>query len=161
MPIFDEIGNFITKGSQDAIRKTKEVTELAKVNSQITETQRAIDLLLAQLGKAVYESGEQSLADRFCAVWSELTNKYATIQSLNQEKMKIKNVSICEECGSEIATDTLFCQKCGNKVKVIESVDVSVGAGSSGMLFCAHCGKPIQQDTVFCPNCGEKNDLDI
>ena len=45
----------------------------------------------------------------------------------------------CPKCGSPVAADFHFCQKCGYGLTP----------------FCNHCGRPISSDYVCCPYCGK------
>ena len=52
MPLLDKI----TKATQDMVRGAKDFTDTARQNSMISDEQKKIDGLYAQIGKIVYET---------------------------------------------------------------------------------------------------------
>ena len=52
----------------------------------------------------------------------------------------------CPECGSKIASDANFCEKCGEKIEVSDE----------NSKFCKYCGKKINENAEICPECGER-----
>jgi len=45
----------------------------------------------------------------------------------------------CSKCGTPVAADFAYCQKCGHRLRP----------------FCCHCGRAISSDFVCCPYCGK------
>ena len=50
----------------------------------------------------------------------------------------------CPECGSKIASDANFCEKCGEKIE----------AEDDDIKFCKYCGEKINANAEICPECG-------
>lgn len=53
---------------------------------------------------------------------------------------------VCNNCGTEIQGDAMFCPNCGNKV------DAIVPQGNA--VFCPNCGTENNVDDAFCKECG-------
>jgi len=45
----------------------------------------------------------------------------------------------CPKCGTPVAADFVYCQKCGHSLRP----------------FCCHCGRAITPDFICCPYCGK------
>ncbi len=52
----------------------------------------------------------------------------------------------CQNCGSEVSANALFCENCGTKVEGQEPKK----------HFCSQCGNELGEHAVFCENCGAK-----
>lgn len=52
----------------------------------------------------------------------------------------------CPECGTKIASDANFCEKCGEKIE----------ASDENSKFCRYCGKKINANAQICPECGTR-----
>lgn len=52
----------------------------------------------------------------------------------------------CQNCGSEVSANALFCENCGAKVEAQEHKK----------HFCSQCGNELSEHAVFCENCGAK-----
>ena len=58
------------------------------------------------------------------------------------EKMQTK--IFCKNCGKQLSSDSLFCDRCGTKVEQIK--------------ICVNCGNELSSDSLFCNKCGTKID---
>lgn len=164
MAIFDSIGKKITETSQDAIQKTKELTEIAKINTCISEEEKNIEQSKKIIGELVYENfrtkTEEEIAEgiKSDAIknWEAITNEICkcmssekNIQLLNEKIKKLKGIDKCPACGNEVPYDAAFCNHCGNKLEIRN-------INSSDEKYCPECGTKILGDAVFCTNCGKK-----
>ena len=61
-------------------------------------------------------------------------------------------MSICHNCGAEIAADALFCPKCGAKK---DSAKPEEEKKETGKRTCRKCGAELEEGTAFCQACGE------
>ena len=58
----------------------------------------------------------------------------------------------CEQCGSLITDDSVFCPNCGANVGQSGSPDPS----QEPAQFCPNCGAPLKEEDVFCVACGAR-----
>src|SRR5581483_6443752 len=79
---------------------------------------------------------------------------------------------ICENCGSVVATDAVFCPECGRSTKAGVSPPTDAPPNLAAPVaatpadstwtapsvdtkrFCENCGSLVAADAVFCPECG-------
>ena len=66
----------------------------------------------------------------------------------------------CNNCGSILEDDELYCHECGTKQE-IEDVKTPVEEKQEREeKKCFHCGKAIEADSAFCPFCGKPQEVE-
>lgn len=150
MSLFDEFGKKVTQAGNDAIKKTKEFSDITRINSMISECDKKIQSYYLQLGKKFYEDncGEQLTV--YQDLIDAINEQRKQIEELKDQINVIKGVKYCDKCGAEVSDSALFCSSCGNKIGNPER-EIPEGA-----IKCSKCGE-IYDDTLnFCTKCGNK-----
>lgn len=172
MAFFDDLGKKISQAGQNAVQKTKDMTEIAKYNSAITDEERNIEYLYSEIGKLYVSLYKETPGAEFAGMVKALKNSEEAIANYKEQIKDIKGIVLCENCGAEV-TGTAFCSSCGTPVPVPEKpVCSNCGAPIvEGCAFCTSCGTPISgndanrcascgaelaDDSAFCMNCGAK-----
>lgn len=180
MAFFNDLGKKISQTGQMAVQKTKDMADVAKLNSNITEEEKKINNAYYQIGQLFVARYEGNAEDEFKLLIKQLNESQKKIEELKKQIQDIKGVKRCATCGAEIPENATFCSFCGAGIVQQKAVD----AGSlvkcdncdkmveKGMKFCTFCGSPIQEklnqtknkcikcgavleDGVdFCTNCG-------
>ncbi len=149
MAFLDDISRSISDVSQKAINKGKEVAEISKINSALSEEEKILKRNYIEIGKLYCskhgDDGNPEFADMVNAVKASENN----IRQLEEKIRTVKNISVCEKCGAEIPSGTVFCNKCGTKQE--QKVDADVSQKSS---VCSKCGKILTEGMRFCTSCG-------
>lgn len=120
MGFFDDLGEKITQTGQGAMKKTKELADISKLNSQISQEERAINNQYLQLGKAFYENNTECPDDTYLQFFSTVTQKKALVEDLKNQVLAIKARKNCPNCGATIDENAMFCAKCGSRVEVVQ-----------------------------------------
>lgn len=157
MAFFDKLGEKISSTSKDVAKKTKDLTEIAKINMQINSEEDKIKSKYLEVGKLYYQLYQDTPAEPFAELCNELTASINHIESSKRQILSIKGVEICANCGAEIPLDTSFCGSCGAKVQeeeppqvvLLEVVEITE-------KHCSHCESVLAPDVAFCGSCGEK-----
>ena len=154
MSIFENIGKKITSVSQDAVRKTKDFADTAKLNSMISDEDKYINNCYTQLGKMYFEKYSDSPEEDFIGIIDSI--KAAEVRKAEHRKkietMKVNEYDsygnkICRVCGAVLPPDSMFCVSCGSKVEEQKPSE-------SNMKKCISCGREIGSDMKFCSYCG-------
>lgn len=157
--IFDGIGKKISQTGQDAIRKTKDMAEVARLNSYISDEEEHVHTYLYEIGKSYYEDNRENSSCMYQEQVKRVTSSLARIEELNNEIRKIKNIQICGKCGAQLSAESTFCSSCGAKMELFASTDagVVVPAGDGSQYkTCPACGREVKAASAFCPSCGGK-----
>lgn len=152
MAFLDDIDRKLTLWGHGAIKKTKEVTDIAKLTGTIKSLENQKQECFAELGKFFYEYQKTNPVND-----KEVTEILSKIQELSnqiyqyQEELKRRRGTVvCPNCNAEISRDSLFCSVCGAKVNENHSDRVPTGKK------CYRCGEPVREGQEFCTNCGAK-----
>lgn len=179
MALFDNLGQKVSVVSAKAIRKTKEFSDVTRLNLQIAEEENRQNNYYCQLGKHYYTQYATDCDESFKPLVSLIRDSEKKLIELKNRVQELKGVQRCEKCGAEVEKDALYCSCCGIALPHPESnednedkvICTNCGASiRSGTRFCTVCGKPMQSPateqiespelTAKCPNCGASIDVD-
>lgn len=157
MAFFDNLGKKLTSVSQTAVQKTKDVADIAKINSEISELERTVNNLYYQIGKLYVAKHAADCENDFSGMISSLLEAENRITERRQKIQDIKGVVRCEKCGAEVSAIAAFCSACGAAMPKNQAANInqnlekcpSCGAMvPKGNRFCTACGKPMLRQTV-------------
>ena len=149
MAFFDDFGKKISNLGQTAVQKTKDATDIARLNSAINDEERNLNNIYRELGKAYYKlhsaDPEPPFADYVRAV-SEAEMRVAAYQKQIQDT---RGSIRCPACGNQVANNSAFCNACGCKLQTAPPPQMN---GTP----CPSCGNPLSPSARFCNICGFK-----
>ena len=171
MAFFDEVGRKLSQASQDAIQKTKDMADITKYNSAISNEEKVISDLYNQLGKVYYETCEDR-NNAYASYFQAIDASFARIDEMKKMIQMLRSVVPCPKCGAEMKREAIFCNICGAEMpktqfNTVQPVSNRVcsncgNAVADGVNFCMICGTPVQQapvqpqpqnNIVNCPVC--------
>lgn len=148
MAFWDHISQKASETTVKAVQKAKDLSDVAKLNSMISDEETKIRELYHQIGKlyaAMHpQDAEPELADLVAAV-GEANSK---IVYCRQQILDIKGVVNCPRCGAEVAVGSAFCSACGSPIAGVSTPE------QEGMIHCEHCGALLKKGVRFCTQCG-------
>ena len=127
----------VTRAGKQLYDKTNSVIGQTKLSYAISETEKKIKEVHAEMGKRIYEqylaTGEKpELLSEEC---EKLEALYKEKEALKEKMSELKLSVICPECGKYNKADAAYCNKCGAKLdddKTGESVYVYEETGDEG-----------------------------
>lgn len=152
MAFFDQLGQKLTQTSQGAVKKTKDMAEVVRLNSAISEEAKKIEAAYREIGKLYYEHCADQDDPVFQTAVAEARRAETSIREMRDTISRLKGVQACPNCGTELSAGTVFCPNCGAKQPdppappaepVQETAAVCPNCGtemSAGMSFCTSCG---------------------
>lgn len=169
----------ISQASQSAVQKTKDMTEIAKINSSISDEEKKINSLYFEIGRQYTALHKDDSEQALAGLVNSIKESESRISSLRDQILEIRGVQKCPGCGAEIPAGSAFCSVCGFAVPKPETPagNVCPGCGApikEGAAFCSACGfavpkqeapagnvcpgcgAPVKEGTAFCTNCGTK-----
>lgn len=126
MDFFEKLGNTITNTSKDVAKKTKDLTEVAKLNSQISKEESTIEQKYREIGKAFYEKYGTTEDSELKELCTDVKNGYERIEELKKQLHSVKGLTICPRCGKENSVESSFCSSCGEALKQKEDIEAKV-----------------------------------
>lgn len=148
MGLFNDFGKRIGQTSQSILNKANQMSDMSKINGRISEEEKSITLFYQQLGEEYYK--KYMLEENEFSAWChKISESQAKISELKVQLAAIKKIKICQKCGAECDSNTLFCGSCGTAFPVEQE---------KGTVVC-ECGQTIKSDAAFCPFCGKKNEV--
>lgn len=148
MAFFDEIGKKISQTGQKAVQKTKEMADVAKLNSTVSDEEKKVSNIYHQIGQLYVSLYEDNPEPDFKVLIEQLNESLSKIEEMKQQIQDIKGVKRCTNCGAEIPNNATFCSACGTAV--IQQKIVSI----SDLATCSNCGKMVEKEMKFCTFCG-------
>ena len=140
MAFWEELKEKFTQGSQDAIRKTTDVSDVVTLNAGISDSKRKITELQQEIGAMLMTEafGEMTSAQITAAIeegvaeepravlvrnWKEIFEKASFGRSeeevieINENKIKeLRSEAKCPGCGGKISKGMVFCPVCGTRL---------------------------------------------
>lgn len=150
MAFMDNMRDRLTQVSQTASQKTKDFSELAKLNSQISRTEEQISELYGKIGYEVYRAYCDAPLPEVAELIQQVTDMHKTIEDSKKRISSLKTTDTCPNCGAKINKGMAFCSGCGHRLVA------EVSAPDKGTMFCSGCGAQIPADSTFCTACGQK-----
>lgn len=153
MAFFDDLERKFSQASSDVMKKTKDLTDIARLNSAVSSSEKNISGYYGELGKIYYEQHGANPEGAYQELCDSIAREQETIVQLKEQIRVLKGLIICENCGKELPSDAMFCNFCGTKVeqKVVQAPEVPAGS-----FECPACGASLEAGTMFCYACGQK-----
>lgn len=142
MSFWEEFGQRITKESQKALQRTRDLASVVTINADISDSKRKINDLYQELGQLVVneafagvtadqlqsalsdENADETVREIRLTNWQEIYSKVMFIRSeeeviaLNESKIsELKSESRCPYCGKTVTKGMSFCPECGRKLE--------------------------------------------
>lgn len=150
MAFLDDLGKRISKTGQSAIQKTKDMAEVAKYNSMISEEEKSINNNYYQIGKLYISLHSTECEDDFKGMIDSIRSSENKIAEYREQIKLIRGVVRCEKCGSEVSINSAFCNSCGAPMPK----RVTEETFDSNSIKCEKCGKYVKKGLRFCTSCG-------
>lgn len=161
MAFLENLGKKVGEAAQAAAKKSNEIVETTKLNSNINSEEDKIQKLYVQLGKAVYEKFTQTGAaeDYTLEACQEILTHQENIKALREKIAEVKGIKSCINCGAEMERNQVFCAKCGtrNELPAPTAPEASEAAQEApATAACPSCGAELPAGSAFCTNCGTR-----
>lgn len=152
MAFFEQIGKRLTDAGQNVAQQTKDLADVTKLNSAISEKEKKISQLFLVIGQSYYEGHKNDDSAEELEKIAEINTLYAEILESREKIKHIKGVVKCENCGADVPLGASFCNACGTKVNRSEADN---GNTKDGYL-CPVCHAVVEKGNLFCNYCGTK-----
>lgn len=149
MSLLDALSRKVADAGQKTVQKTREVSDLAKLNSLISQEKDQVNQLYYQLGKKYMELYEDNPEEEFVSLIQGIRKGELQIESYQKEVQEIKGVQYCNHCGGEVPIRYSYCSFCGNSIKKPTQETLS-----ADYVTCPQCHHSVKKEMRFCTSCG-------
>lgn len=149
MAFFEQLGKRLSDAGQGVAQQTKNFTDVTRLNSAISDKEKAISQLYSTLGQAYYERHKKDLSAEEPDTIERINSLFAEIAECREEIKQIKGVVKCPSCGGDVPLNSAFCPGCGTKIRRESEPETRV---------CPACHAQVQEGNLFCTSCGAKLD---
>lgn len=154
MAFFDQLGKKLSDMGQNVSQQTKNFTDITRLNGLISEKNRQIPQIYAEIGRAYFERHRDDPDAEEIEQIEKIKTLLAEIAQHEEEIKQIRGVTKCPQCGADVSLGAAFCSSCGMKVVREEPAPVT----NEALNVCPDCGAPLKEGNLFCNHCGRKLD---
>lgn len=174
MAFWSDLGKKISDTTQSVVEKTKTSTDIMRLNGLISDEERNVQRIYAEIGKKYMELHGADGDPDFAGLMQEYQTSKAKMEEYRSQIRRNKHLLICAGCGAEIPETVLYCTRCGaeNPVgkrlaeeqrqreeaeRAAREADLQAAAvpqTEPQPEFCARCGQPRTAGAMFCTFCG-------
>lgn len=117
MAFWEDFSEIISTKSKEAADKAKTLTDIANLKGQIVTQENALLRNYREIGRAYYNAHKNDTEKEFPDEMNNIAKAKRTISELNKKISELKGTKKCASCGCEMANDSAFCPRCGQKVE--------------------------------------------
>lgn len=156
MAFFEQIGKKLSDAGQGAAQQAKNFADVTRLNSTISEKEKRIAQVYAEIGQAYYErhKNDRNLQAEEAERIKEINTLNAEILQCQESVKQIRGVTKCPSCGADVPANAAFCNACGTKISSEEKEKSSPAPADE--LICPKCHKLVPAENLFCNHCGTK-----
>ncbi len=136
----------------DTTKKEQNINPaVAECDRQLAELARKRNEVVTSIGNKFVELNLDSgaVGTPYEQFITELKQLIENRELLEKRKLAVQGLRRCEKCGNILVLDSVFCNKCGDKLEPI----VMAAPGENA---CPVCGAPHEPGVAFCVSCGNK-----
>lgn len=149
MAFWDNISQKATVTTAKAVQKAKEMSDIARLNSMVSEEETKINNLYYQVGKLYVTMHPQDYEAEFAGMIASLAESEEKVKNYRQQIQDIKGVARCTQCGAEVQAGVAFCSACGAPMPKLQS------GNAEELTRCDGCGAMVKKGVRFCTSCGK------
>ena len=158
MSFFDNLGKKISDASRSAVEKTKDLAEIARLNSMIKENETQLDALYTELGEAFYNSHCNDKEPEFINDIKKISALIRETDECRESVLDLKGLAKCPYCGAEFSSDETRCPECG---RAVPRTAKKITGSDGDRLICSVCGYHMRPGSNFCIMCGTPVKKDV
>ena len=168
MAFFDDFGKKISNLGQTAVQKTKGVTDMARLNSAISEEERNLNNVYREIGRAYVQIHLNDPEPPFADYVRAAAEGEKRIAAYRQQIQDSKGMIRCPACGGQVTANSAFCNNCGFKLQTpqinaapMPPINPPMNAApippeNPNNINCPKCGASVNGNLNFCTMCGNK-----
>lgn len=148
MDFLNELGKKLASRSE----RGREDSDANRLTAQLRDAREELEGLLADLGRAYYESVAGTSQDVPPGLVDRVREAMERIERLTARREREVQRVRCPSCGAMQPESARFCANCGRRMP--EAPPVLDAPDAPKAEYCAHCGAMRQGGERYCALCG-------
>ena len=148
MGFLDNLSRKVSEAGQKTIEKTKEIADITRLNTMISEEQRVVSTTYQKIGKTYAELHRDDPEEAFADMIRIINTAEEKVKGYERRIQDIKGVQRCEKCGASVPNGAAFCSSSGATMPKITPLLPEC------FVQCQRCGAEVKEGTRFCTSCG-------
>lgn len=149
MGFLDDISKRITDAGQKTLKKTKEISDTAKIHLLVDEEEKKLNNFYYQIGKLYVSKFGDDCDSEFVSFVNHVYESEKKIKNYKKQIQDIKGIQRCENCGAEVPQGVPFCSSCGFAMPKVQVTS------DDNYVRCEFCGTAVKKEMRFCTSCGK------
>lgn len=147
MAIFDKTVFVLKKNEGEAVNP-----EIVAFEKKLAELEQKKQEVILQIGMRYVEKNDLAgvAGTEFELMLQQLDQMEKEKVVLNKRILAVQGLRKCESCENVLPLDSLFCNKCGEKLQPLFASD------EMNKNMCSKCGADLSDGAAFCTSCGTK-----
>lgn len=149
MTFWDNLSQKASETTAKAMQKAKEMSDITKLNSMISDEETKINNNYYQIGKLYATMHPNDHEEEFAGMITAIGEADDRIRNYKQQIQDIKGVTRCSQCGAEVQSGVAFCSSCGAPMPKGQPTN------TDDLVRCESCGTMVKKEMRFCTACGK------
>lgn len=117
MAFFDDMVGKMTNFGQDVAKKGKNISDTAKLSSELRNLENEKNNCLMQLGQIFYLQYSDVMDAQSRTIKERIDDIALKTEQIQQQIQQLKGVVRCPNCQREVSVNSAFCNFCGTKIE--------------------------------------------
>ncbi|MBQ8507275.1 MAG: zinc ribbon domain-containing protein [Clostridia bacterium] len=156
MAFFNDFKELFASAAQSVSNKTKDGVEIGRIASESRSIANELADIYEQIGRLYVDSKGGNIQEiaPLCEKALELRER---LETLERQKLQIRNQNRCPACGAVAAKDAKFCSACGRRMPE-PAPETESAPAVENVCYCPECGAMKKDGDRFCDVCGHNYD---
>ena len=133
MNFFKKLGKTATDLWGSNVYKVGSVRKISKINATLAKEESNIDALYLEIGKAYFDAHSTDADCEFSEKILAIKEAMQKIEDGEKQRLNLRKVQRCENCGAEISETMAFCTACGRAFTLVPKSYSVINHSPSGL----------------------------